>query len=135
MQGPAWRLIQDGEQLAAGKVRMTLQNRLGRPVVFGAFADPRPSSPEPPPRREGCKVGAGFGPELPPLLYRLQPRLLRPGPQPGPRSPLSPTRNPVSKRHLSRLTTSEDFVAQRRAAPALVHGKRRRRWYSGSAST
>jgi class 3 adenylate cyclase len=40
------QLIQDGEQLAAGKVRMTLQNRLGRPVVFGAFADPRPSSPE-----------------------------------------------------------------------------------------
>src|SRR3984885_6296967 len=40
------QLIQDGEQLAAGKVRMSLQNRLGRPVVFGAFADPRPSSPE-----------------------------------------------------------------------------------------
>jgi class 3 adenylate cyclase len=40
------QLIQEGEQLAAGKVRMTLQNRLGRPVVFGAFTDPRPSSPE-----------------------------------------------------------------------------------------
>jgi class 3 adenylate cyclase len=40
------QLIQDEEQLAAGKVRMTLQNRLGRPVVFGAFTDPRPSSPE-----------------------------------------------------------------------------------------
>lgn len=40
------QLIQDGEQLAAGKVRMTLRNRLGRPVVFGAFADPRPSTPE-----------------------------------------------------------------------------------------
>lgn len=40
------QLIQEGEQVAAGKVRMTLQNRLGRPVVFGAFADPRPSSPE-----------------------------------------------------------------------------------------
>ena len=40
------QLIQEGEQLAAGKVRMTLRNRLGRPVVFGAFADPRPSSPE-----------------------------------------------------------------------------------------
>ncbi len=39
-------LIQEGDQLAAGKVRMTLQNRLGRPVVFGAFTDPRPSSPE-----------------------------------------------------------------------------------------
>ena len=40
------QLIQENEQLAAGKVRMTLQNRLGRPVVFGAFTDPRPSSPE-----------------------------------------------------------------------------------------
>jgi class 3 adenylate cyclase len=40
------QLIQEGEQLASGKVRMTLQNRLGRPVVFGAFTDPRPSSPE-----------------------------------------------------------------------------------------
>ena len=40
------QLIQEGEQLAAGKVRMTLQNRLSRPVVFGAFTDPRPSSPE-----------------------------------------------------------------------------------------
>jgi class 3 adenylate cyclase len=40
------QLIQEGEQLAAGKVRMTLLNRLGRPVVFGAFTDPRPSSPE-----------------------------------------------------------------------------------------
>ncbi len=39
-------LIQEGDQLAAGKVRMTLQNRLARPVVFGAFTDPRPSSPE-----------------------------------------------------------------------------------------
>lgn len=40
------QLIQEGEQLAAGKVRMSLKNRLGRPVVFGAFSDPRPSSPE-----------------------------------------------------------------------------------------
>ena len=40
------QLIQEGEQLAAGKVRMTLQNRLGRPVVFGVFIDPKPSSPE-----------------------------------------------------------------------------------------
>jgi len=40
------QLIQEGEQLAAGKVHMTLRNRLGRPVVFGAFTDPRPSSPE-----------------------------------------------------------------------------------------
>jgi class 3 adenylate cyclase len=40
------QLIQEDEQLAAGKVRMTLRNRLGRPVVFGAFTDPRPSSPE-----------------------------------------------------------------------------------------
>ena len=40
------QLIQEGEQLAAGKVRMTLRNRLGRPVVFGAFTDARPSSPE-----------------------------------------------------------------------------------------
>lgn len=40
------RLIQDGDQLAAGKVRVSLQNRLGRPVVFGAFRDPHPSSPE-----------------------------------------------------------------------------------------
>jgi class 3 adenylate cyclase len=40
------QLIQEGEQLAAGNVRMTLQNRLGRPVVFGAFPDPRPSTPE-----------------------------------------------------------------------------------------
>ena len=39
-------LIQEGDQLAAGKVRLTLRNRLGRPVVFGAFTDPRPSSPE-----------------------------------------------------------------------------------------
>jgi class 3 adenylate cyclase len=36
-------LLQEGDQLAAGKVRMTLQNRLGRPVVFGAFTDPHPS--------------------------------------------------------------------------------------------
>lgn len=40
------RLIQDGGQLAAGNVRMSLKNRLGRPVVFGAFRDPRPSTPE-----------------------------------------------------------------------------------------
>ena len=40
------QLIQEGEQLAAGSVRMTLQNRLGRPVVFGAFIDPRPSAEE-----------------------------------------------------------------------------------------
>lgn len=40
------QLIQDGDQLAAGTVRMRLQNRLGRPVVFGAFADPRPATPE-----------------------------------------------------------------------------------------
>jgi class 3 adenylate cyclase len=37
------QLIQEGERLAAGKVRMTLQNRLAHPVVFGAFLDPRPS--------------------------------------------------------------------------------------------
>lgn len=36
-------LIQEGDQLRAGKVHMTLENRLGRPVVFGAFTDPRPS--------------------------------------------------------------------------------------------
>jgi len=40
------QLIQEGERLAAGKVRLTLQNRLSRPVVFGAFVDPKPSSPE-----------------------------------------------------------------------------------------
>ncbi len=39
-------LVQDGDQLAAGQVHMTLHNRLSRPVVFGAFTDPRPSSPE-----------------------------------------------------------------------------------------
>jgi class 3 adenylate cyclase len=37
------QLIQEGERLASGKVRMTLRNRLGRPVVFGAFVDPRPT--------------------------------------------------------------------------------------------
>jgi class 3 adenylate cyclase len=40
------QLIQEGGRLAAGKVRMTLHNRLGRPVVFGAFIDPRPSPDE-----------------------------------------------------------------------------------------
>jgi len=40
------QLIQEGERLMAGKVRMTLQNRLGRPVVFGAFVDPKPSPEE-----------------------------------------------------------------------------------------
>lgn len=40
------QLIQEGERLAAGEVRLTLQNRLGRPVVFGVFVDPKPSSPE-----------------------------------------------------------------------------------------
>jgi class 3 adenylate cyclase len=40
------QLIQEGERLSAGKVRLTLQNRLSRPVVFGAFVDPKPSSPE-----------------------------------------------------------------------------------------
>src|SRR5882757_3024991 len=40
------QLIQEGERLAAGKVRLTLQIRLSRPVVFGAFVDPKPSSPE-----------------------------------------------------------------------------------------
>ena len=40
------QLIQEGERLASGKVHMTLRNRLGRPVVFGAFVDPKPSSPE-----------------------------------------------------------------------------------------
>ena len=37
------QLIQEGERLASGKVHMTLRNRLGRPVVFGAFVDPRPT--------------------------------------------------------------------------------------------
>lgn len=37
------QLIQESEKLTAGKVRMTLQNRLGRPVVFGAFVDPKPA--------------------------------------------------------------------------------------------
>jgi class 3 adenylate cyclase len=39
-------LLQEGDRLAAGAVRMTLLNRLGRPVVFGAFTDPHPSPEE-----------------------------------------------------------------------------------------
>ena len=62
-------LIQEGDQLAAGKVRMTLQNRLGRPVVFGAFTDPRPSSPEAL-AEKAAKLAHAVGLELPSLLYR-----------------------------------------------------------------
>ena len=51
------QLIQEGEQLAAGKVRMTLRNRLGRPVVFGAFTDPRPTSPEARAKKAAKMVG------------------------------------------------------------------------------
>jgi class 3 adenylate cyclase len=40
------QLIQEGERLMAGKVHMTLQNRLGRPVVFGVFVDPKPPPEE-----------------------------------------------------------------------------------------
>ena len=54
------QLIQEGEQLAAGKVRMTLRNRLGRPVVFGAFTDPRPSSPEAR-AKKAAKMAGGSG--------------------------------------------------------------------------
>ncbi len=39
-------LLQEGNRLAAGKVSMSLLNRLGRPVVFGAFTDPHPSPEE-----------------------------------------------------------------------------------------
>ncbi len=49
------QLIQEGERLAAGKVRMSLQNRLGRPLVFGAFVDPRPTAEE---VTEACANGA-----------------------------------------------------------------------------
>jgi class 3 adenylate cyclase len=52
------QLIQEGERLAAGKIRMTLQNRVGRPVVFGAFVDPRPS---PEVLAESCANGARSG--------------------------------------------------------------------------
>lgn len=38
------QLIQDESQLAAGPVHLTMHNRLSRPVIFGAFTDPR--SPE-----------------------------------------------------------------------------------------
>ena len=56
------QLIQEGERLAAGKVRMTLQNRLGRPVVFGAFIDPKPS-PE--------MLAAKYAEDAPPKFHRF----------------------------------------------------------------
>lgn len=35
------RLIQSGARIAAGPVRLAIRNRLTRPVIFGAFVDPR----------------------------------------------------------------------------------------------
>jgi class 3 adenylate cyclase len=35
------QLIQDEDRVAPGPVRITLRNRLSRPVIFGAFIDPR----------------------------------------------------------------------------------------------